>query len=241
MTAQDLLVVTGAGSGIGLAVTTHALACGRAVLALDQDTTALDGLDHPSLRVHALDVRDADAVNAAVDAVPQHLTICGLVTCAAVFKRVPFLELTPELFDTTFAVNLTGTLIAAKAVLPRLRAQRCGSIVMLSSSLARIGSPTGAHYAATKGGVLGLARSLALEVADEGIRVNVVSPGLTDTPQPRAHPGGAEAMAERAKTIPLGRIGHVDDVVAAIDFLLAAESSYVTGQDIRVNGGSQIS
>ncbi|SON54056.1 3-oxoacyl-[acyl-carrier-protein] reductase FabG [Hartmannibacter diazotrophicus] len=241
MKTPGFIVVTGAGSGIGLALVEAALARGRSVLACDIRIDALAALDHPALTVRALDVRDGTAIRAAVDALPTEVAIAGLVTSAAVFKRVPFLELSEELWDTTIGVNLTGTLTACQAVLPRMRAQRSGSIVMLSSSLARTGSPTGGHYAATKGGILGLARSLALELAGEGIRVNVVSPGLTDTPQPRAHPGGAEAMAERAKSIPLGRIGHPDDIVEAIDFLIGDESSYVTGQDIRVNGGSQIS
>jgi NAD(P)-dependent dehydrogenase (short-subunit alcohol dehydrogenase family) len=89
--------------------------------------------------------------------------------------------------------------------------------------------------------VLGLGRSLALEYAQEGIRVIIVSPGLTDTPQPRARSDGLQAMLEGGRHIPLGRIGHTDDIVSAIMFLLDDDSSYVTGQDIRVNGGSQIS
>jgi NAD(P)-dependent dehydrogenase (short-subunit alcohol dehydrogenase family) len=158
-----------------------------------------------------------------------------------VFRRVPFLEMNEALWDETFAVNLTGTLLACQAVLPRMRAQKAGSIVLMSSSLARTGTATGGHYAATKGGVLGLGRSLALEYAQDGIRVNIVSPGLTDTPQPRAHAGGIAAMHERGRHFPLGRIGETSDIVSAITFLLDDDSSYVTGQDIRVNGGSQIS
>jgi NAD(P)-dependent dehydrogenase (short-subunit alcohol dehydrogenase family) len=112
-----------------------------------------------------------------------------------------------------------------------------GRIVLFSSMLARTGGTACAHYAASKGGVLGLARSLALEVADRNIRVNSISPGITDTPQPRGHLSDEELYG-RAAEIPLGRIGTPDDMVEACLFLLSDESSYITGQDVRVNGGS---
>ena len=235
------VLVTGANSGIGLAVTNALLARNTAVVACDVNTDALSAAPHPLLTICTFDIRDADALMHAVNGIPETAFLAGLVTCAAVFKRVPFLELDEELWDTTFAVNLTGTFLACQAVVPRMRRQRSGSIVVLSSSLARSGSPTGGHYSATKGGILGLARSLALEVAADGVRVNIVSPGLVDTPQPRAHAGGVAAMMAKASSIPLGRIGHTDDVVGAIEFLLGDDSSYVTGQDIQVNGGSLIS
>jgi NAD(P)-dependent dehydrogenase (short-subunit alcohol dehydrogenase family) len=111
--------------------------------------------------------------------------------------------------------------------------------VLFSSSIARSGSATGGHYAATKGGLLGLMRSLALDVARDGIRVNAISPGVTDTPQPRGH-STEEQLYAKAKDIPLGRIGTPEDMAQAVMFLLDARSSYVTGQDIRVNGGAQI-
>jgi NAD(P)-dependent dehydrogenase (short-subunit alcohol dehydrogenase family) len=118
-------------------------------------------------------------------------------------------------------------------------ARRRGSIVMFSSSLARAGSVAGGHYAASKGGVLGLARSLAQEVADRNVRVNVISPGLTDTPQPRANASEAVIYA-KADTIPLRRIGMPDDMADAALFLLGDDSSFVTGQDIRINGGANL-
>ena len=104
--------------------------------------------------------------------------------------------------------------------------------------LARTGAVNGAHYTAATGGILGLARTLALEVAHENIRVNTVSPGITDTAQSNGSISAAE-IAQTAK-IPLGRLGRVDDMVEACLFLLSEESSYVTGQDIRVNGGAPL-
>ncbi len=233
------VVVTGAGSGIGYASVVALLAAGYGVVACDISTDRLEATPHPLLSVHRLDVAQSQEFQAVLPAGQPRDDIVGLVTCAAIFQRVPFLDLTEELWDRTFAVNLDGSLHACRAVLPSLRRAGKGSIVLLSSSLARSGSPTGAHYVATKGAVLGLARSLALEVAACNIRVNVVSPGLVDTPQPRGHAGGLAAMQARAGSIPLGRIGQAGEIADAILFLLGDDSSYITGQDIRVNGGSQ--
>jgi NAD(P)-dependent dehydrogenase (short-subunit alcohol dehydrogenase family) len=105
--------------------------------------------------------------------------------------------------------------------------------------LARTGAVDRAHYAAATGGILGLARTLALEVAHENIRVNTVSPGITDTAQSIGSVSAAEIAAQGAQ-IPLGRLGRVDDMVEACLFLLSEESSYFTGQDIRVNGGGPL-
>ena len=105
--------------------------------------------------------------------------------------------------------------------------------------LARTGAVNGAHYASSKGGILGLARAVALEVAADNIRVNTVSPGITNTPQPRAFLSNTE-FAERASRIPLRRIGEINDMVDACMFLLSDDSSYLVGQDLRVNGGASL-
>ncbi|HVY56240.1 MAG TPA: SDR family NAD(P)-dependent oxidoreductase [Xanthobacteraceae bacterium] len=234
------VVVTGAGSGIGFAVTRLLLREGYVVAAWDTTPGRLGEIDGSRLVREHLDVRDRAAMDAAVgrilDRAPR---IDGLVSCAAVFKAAPFLELDEATWDTTFAVNLKGTLFACQAVLPAMRRERRGSIVLFSSTIARTGAAKAAHYAATKGGILGLARSLALETAADNIRVNVVSPGITDTPQPRANFSQAYLDA-RAKDIPLGRIGQPEDMADTVLFLLGDESSFVTGQDIRVNGGHRL-
>ena len=169
----------------------------------------------------------------------QQGSIHGLVACAAVFKAKPFLEIDDASWDLTFDVNLKGSLFAVQAVLPYLRQQKSGAIVLFSSTIARTGAADGAHYAATKGGVLGLARSVALETAADGIRVNVVSPGVTDTPQPRGNMT-EDQLFSRAETVPLGRIGDVHDMVEAALFLLSEDASFMTAQDLRVNGGARL-
>jgi NAD(P)-dependent dehydrogenase (short-subunit alcohol dehydrogenase family) len=153
---------------------------------------------------------------------------------------MPFLKLDEQTWDAHLDINLKGSFLACQAVLPAMRRSGGGAIVLFSSSIARTGSPSGAHYAATKGGILGFGRSLALELAREGIRVNIISPGITDTPQPRGHGTEAEFLA-KVKNIPLGRFGTPEEMAEAALFLLGNESAYITGQDIRINGGSQVS
>lgn len=199
------VVVTGAGSGIGFALTKRLLDDGYPVSAWDVLEGQLAGVNDPLLTFCRIDVRDKLAMERAVaETVARSSGIGGLIACAAVYKAMPFLGLDETTWDTTFAINLKGTMRACQAVLPTMRQQGGGALVLFSLSQARTGAVHGTHYAATKGGVLGFARSRALEVAAENIRVNVVSPGITDTPL----------------------------------FLPSDDASFVTGQDIRVNGGA---
>jgi NAD(P)-dependent dehydrogenase (short-subunit alcohol dehydrogenase family) len=235
------VIVTGAASGIGRALTERLIADGVFVCACDVDEAGLAVLGkRPNLIVRVVDVRNRAALQAAVDAGEAAAgSIRSLAACAAVFKTMPFLEIDDVLWDDTFAINLKGSLFAVQAVLPAMRRQKRGAIVLFSSTIARSGAVDGAHYAATKGGVLGLARSVALETAADGIRVNVLSPGVTDTPQPRGNMT-ADELNDRAASIPLGRIGHVDDMVEAALFLLSEDASFITAQDLRVNGGARL-
>ena len=238
--SKGSVVVTGAASGIGFATTGLLLAQGYRVVACDLAPGRLAEIDSANLHFDALDVRDAAALNASVagEEARGH-AIVGLVACAGIITRTPYLELDEETFDRHLDINLKGPFLSCQAVLPAMRRQGRGSIVLFSSTIARSGSIKGGHYAASKGGVLGLMRSLALETAREGIRVNAVSPGVTDTPMPRGHASDEEVYAKAAK-VPLGRIGQPDDMAQAVLFLLDDDSSYVTGQDLRVSGGANL-
>jgi NAD(P)-dependent dehydrogenase (short-subunit alcohol dehydrogenase family) len=235
------VIITGAASGIGRALAQRLIADGAFVCACDVDEAGLAALGkNPNLLARVVDVRNRAALEAAVEAAEAAAgSIRALAACAAVFKTRPFLEIDDALWDDTFAVNLKGSLFAVQAVLPAMRRRKGGAIVLFSSTIARSGAADGAHYAATKGGVLGLARSVALETAADGIRVNVLSPGVTDTPQPRGNMT-ADELNGRAASIPLGRIGHVDDMVEAALFLLSEDASFITAQDLRVNGGARL-
>ena len=231
------VVVTGAGSGIGRELTRLLLDQGIPVSAWDINLGDLAGHNSPNLMVRTLDTRDKAALDqAAADTVERFGAIAGTAACAGIFRPKPFLELTQQDWDDHFGINLRGVLFTCQAVLPHMRAKGKGSIVLFSSTLARSSKPRTGHYAATKGGILGLMRSMALETAKEGIRVNSVSPGIADTPMPNAvYQRGT--MEDRAAGNPMGRIGTANDMAQAALFLLSDDSSFVTAQDIRVNGG----
>jgi NAD(P)-dependent dehydrogenase (short-subunit alcohol dehydrogenase family) len=183
--------------------------------------------------------READVGRAFETVASENGRIDYLVYCAAPFSRRAFLDLDPQEWRKTLDTNLTGAFLCCRSALRYMRAQKFGRIVLFSSILARTGSVNGAHYAAAAGGMLGLARTLALEVAHEHIRVNTVSPGIVVASQPMA-PASEADVAAAGLQIPLGRIARVDDMVEACLFLLSDESSYLTGQDIRVNGGTPL-
>lgn len=235
---METMIVTGAGSGIGAALTRRLLTENYHVSAWDTDPGDLTGANDANLDFHEIDVRDADAMATAVAGAAEKTgRIAGLATCAAIYRTKPFLELTEDDWDAHLSVNLKGTLLTCQAVLPKMLEQKSGSIVLFSSSIARRGAPQSAAYAATKGGVLGLGRAIALDHARAGVRANIISPGITDTPQPRGNLS-EEDIYGRAENIPLGRIGMPGDMVDVATFLLSDDASFVTGQDIRVNGGA---
>jgi 2-hydroxycyclohexanecarboxyl-CoA dehydrogenase len=228
-------VITGGSGGIGGAIARRLHDEGAAVHVLDLKPS------HASERsFHTVDVANEAEVDTTFDAIGNLAgRIDYLVCCAGVYRPVPFLELTLEDWQQTLKINLTGYFLCCRAALRFMHPQKFGRIVMFSSMAARTGGAHVAHYAASKGGILGLARSLAIESAAENIRVNTVSPVITDTPMPRAVLSG-EVMESRKSRIPLGRIGEVNDMTEACMFLLSDDSSYVLGQDIRVNGGSML-
>jgi NAD(P)-dependent dehydrogenase (short-subunit alcohol dehydrogenase family) len=240
--AGRIAVVTGSSSGIGRGIARRLQQEGAWVSAFDITEPRPDERTEPSpagrpISYFRVDVSQEDVVEAAFDAVvARDGPLDYLVCCAAVFPACPFLELTTQVWQRTLDVNLTGSFMCCRAALRSMRPRGSGRIVLFASNLARRGGARSAAYATSKGGILGLARSLAIEVADEGIRVNTLSPGVTDTPQPRGYMTD-EDLRHMAATIPLGRIGEVADVVESCLFLLSEESSYVIGQDLRVNGG----
>jgi len=230
-------VITGAGSGIGRNLTEQLLARGDAVSAWDIEPGDLRESNDPNLLVYRLDTRDEAAVKrAAQETLERFGAISALSATAGIFRPKPFLELTEDDWDQHFSINLKGVLLSVQAVLPAMRARQKGSIVLWASGLGRTPVAGTSHYAATKGGVYGLMRSLALETARDGVRVNCISPGIADTPMPNAV-YDRSILDLRATANPLGRIGTAQDMANAALFLMDEENSYMTGQDIRVNGG----
>jgi 2-hydroxycyclohexanecarboxyl-CoA dehydrogenase len=240
-------VVTGGGSGMGeatcheLARRGHHLAVldvnGQAALRVSEELRA-NGANTLGL---AVDVTDRPAVEDGFSRVRSQLGPVGiLVTSAGIFGMAPFDQITPQAWARMIDVNLTGTFHCCQVALPDMVAAKWGRIVMISSSSAQRGSPYMAHYAASKGGVVVLTKSLAREYAQSGITVNNIPPSGIETPM--QHQGQREGKLpsndQMASSIPMGHLGTGDDVAAAVGFLTSEEAGFITGQVLGVNGGS---
>jgi 2-hydroxycyclohexanecarboxyl-CoA dehydrogenase len=241
-------VVTGAASGIGLGVARRFAADGHKVALLDQNDagarSAVDELRAAGATAVAVEVDVADwaSVRRAFAAVRAELgPVEILVTSAGIEAFDPILDITPERWGHLIAVNLTGTFACCQEAIPDMRASGWGRIVTISSQSAQSGAPDMAHYSASKGGVIALTKSLAVDLARQGITVNTIAPSVVDTPMARAatEAGNFPGIDVIAPMIPLGRAGTPVDIAAACSYL-CDEDSYVTGQLLAVNGGMYI-
>jgi 3-oxoacyl-[acyl-carrier protein] reductase len=160
-----------------------------------------------------------------------------VVNNAGIWKRAPIDEMSDGEWHEMLAVNLTGTFHVVRAAVPAMKAAGSGRIVNIGSTAGQRGEAFHAHYATTKGGVIALTKSLAVELAPNGITVNCVAPGWTDTDMARDALTGDDAPSI-LRTIPLGRAGRPEEVAAAVVFLASDLASYITGEIVNVNGGS---
>ncbi|SQD97259.1 MULTISPECIES: SDR family NAD(P)-dependent oxidoreductase [unclassified Parafrankia] len=241
-------VVTGGASGIGLGVARLFLADGHRVAVLDRDgraaraaATELAAIGKV-LAVEA-DVADRESVDAAFEQVRAQLgPVEILVTSAGIESFNPLLSITADVWNRIIAVNLTGTFSCVQAAVPDMIAAGWGRIVTISSSSAQSGAPNLAHYTASKGGVIALTKSLAVELAGHGITANTIPPTLVDTPMARQGEanGDIPGIDVVATMVPLGRAGTPQDIAAACSFLCSEGADYITGQVIGVNGGMYI-
>lgn len=242
-------VVTGGASGIGLGVARRFAADGHHVAVLDRNAgaahAAADELRAGGAKAVAVEVDVADrvSVDAAFARARAELgPVAILVTSAGIESFDPLLDIDAETWDRLLAVNLTGTFTCVQAAVPDMLSAGWGRIVTIASSSAQSGAPNMAHYAASKGGVIGLTKAVAVELARSGITVNTIPPSLVDTPMARQ----AEAAGDFpgvdvvGPMVPLGRAGTPDDIAAACAFLCGDEGAYITGQIIGVNGGMYI-
>ncbi len=247
MTPTRVAVVTGGGSGIGLAISRRLSSDGNAIAIFDRDQESAaaaaaeivaSGGSAVGLMVDVTDRAQID--QGVVDAGQRLGRPTVLVNSAGLDGFDPFLKITAEKWNRILAVNLTGTFDCCQAVVPGMIEERWGRIVNISSSSAHSGQPMMTHYVASKAGVMGFTKALALELGPKGITVNTIPPGFIDTPMLRKSEARGllgEGVEYHAANTPVRRVGTAEDIAAACSFLVSDEASYITGQVIGVNGG----
>jgi len=236
-----IALVTGASRGIGRAIAVMLAERGAHVVAASRGENAKPVADEITAAGRAgewiaLDVTEPEGCETAVAGVLQrHGRIDILVNNAGITKDQLMLRMKRGDWDAVLGTNLTAAFVLTQAALKPMLKQRGGRIVSISSVVGQAGNAGQANYAASKAGLIGFSKAVALEVASRGITVNVVAPGLIDTDMTRAITESAHQ--EWASKIPLKRLGSPADVAAAVCFLASDEASYITGQVLAVNGG----
>lgn len=226
-----LVLVTGASRGIGRSIAEHFIATGDRVVALSRSGEGPSG----SLESLTIDVADGDAVARALQGVAErHGAFDVTVINAGVTRDGLALRMDDATWREVLDVNLDGAFHCVRSVLPAMLKQRSGAIIFIGSVAPFIGLPGQANYAASKAGLVGLARSLASEIGRRNVTVNVVAPGFIETDMTAALSEQADAVRSRTA---LGRLGTADDVTGAVAFLASPAASFITGVVLPVDGG----
>ena len=239
-------IVTGAAQGIGRAIALGMGREGAKVVAADlqaaKASAVADELRAVGAETLSIEVdvsKEPSVKNLAERVLSRFGRVDILVNDAGIYLRSSVAEMKEEDWDRVIDVNLGGNFLCSRAVVPSMREQKSGRIISISSRIAHHGAIGGAHYAASKAGIVGFVKALARELGTDHITVNAICPGVTNTELPRAHQD-EELLKERLKNNPLGHALQPEDLVGSILFLASDAASYITGQVLNVNCGSSM-
>ena len=236
-------MVTGGGRGIGRAIVEQLAADGHRVAVADLDReTATEAAQSIGGLAVAVDITDTAGINAAMERIEAELGgVEILVNNAGWDEFHPFLETEEEFWDRVIDLNLKGCLRTCRRAVPGMLERGYGRVVNIASDAARVGSSLEAVYSGAKGGVVAFSKTLAREVARQGVTVNCVCPGPTETPMLAEIAGsgeGSEKVLEAMRrAVPMRRLGRPEEIAAAVAFLASEDAGFITGQTLSVSGG----
>jgi NAD(P)-dependent dehydrogenase (short-subunit alcohol dehydrogenase family) len=230
-------IVTGGSAGIGRAIARRLLDAGHEVVSLDVQPS---GLAHSKLKHVHVDLADLEATREAAAGIVRDHAVTAVIHNAGLIKPALLADLKLSDFNTLVNVHLAAGIVLVQAALPTMRSAGYGRVVLVSSR-AVLGLPTRTSYSASKAGMLGMARTWALELAPDGITVNVVAPGPIQTANFHGIiPEGSPQVERVIQTIPVKRLGQPDDVARAVMFFADRDAGFITGQVLYVCGGTSV-
>ena len=237
---DKIILITGANRGIGHNILKKIATCGYTVIGTSRSKDGADmiteALKDSNGKGIVMDVTNQESINSSVSKIKEDYGIIyGLVNNAGITNDNLLMRMSDEQWNTVIETNLTSLYRVTKSVIKDMMKERTGRVVNIGSIVGMMGNAGQSNYSATKSGLLGFTKSLAREVSSRNINVNAISPGFIDTDMTRAL--SEEQIEALTKNIPLGRIASPDEVSSVVAFLLSDDSSYITGENINVNGG----
>ena len=237
---DKIILITGANRGIGHNILKKIATCGYTVIGTSRSEDGADLITETLKDFKGegivMDVTNQESINTSVSQIKDDYgVIYGLVNNAGITNDNLLMRMSDEQWNTVIETNLTSLYRVTKSVVKDMIKARTGRIINIGSIVGMMGNAGQSNYSATKSGLLGFTKSLAREVSSRNINVNAVSPGFIDTDMTRAL--SKEQIEALTKNIPLGRIASPDEVSSVVAFLLSDDSSYITGENINVNGG----
>ena len=237
---DKIILITGANRGIGHNILKKIATCGYTVIGTSRSKDGADLITETLKDLKGkgivMDVTNQESIDTSVSQIKgDYGAIYGLVNNAGITNDNLLMRMSDEQWNTVIETNLTSLYRVTKSVLKDMMKARTGRIINIGSIVGVMGNAGQSNYSATKSGLLGFTKSLAREISSRNINVNAISPGFIDTDMTRAL--SEEQIDALTKNIPLGRIASPDEVSSVVAFLLSEDSSYITGENINVNGG----